>query len=293
MYSSKSIFFTRNNQLIKQSQSDVYFVDKEGNRVSQPSIFTENNKSVYYTSDGSVKDAVSNAVTRKDTGVESKAKSKASLTATKAPAANTDSLEYKNEQRKKYGLPPYPSIQKMLSGEAELKQEYDSAMRSYKVKYPGVGEAEFKKYYPDVYAFAADMNKSNPNSITKEDFSDNEIFEAIKTHNEEELNKINPSDIVRVLSGFIKSLKNFDSRRERWELYEDNLRSNVLPQYQFQNKLMVNYIVKQKKNQAGAIDYSRQQSMTRSQAAKAQQQQSRAFKNQVQVPGQPRIRELN
>lgn len=271
MHSSNSIFFTRNSQLIKKAQAS-YYVDQIGKPLKSPLILTSGNIKYYYMSNGDIMDAEKNTVLKNDFNVKNNAEryklnnpkeftngvpnfgekqnlKKEDLSQSQSSAI----LQRVNEERKSYGLPPYSNISEMVQEENRLKREYQAAMQIYQERY-GIDESQFIKLFPTTTAFAAEIQSRYKNApINKAEHTDEYILNAIKAHDQQKLDEIEPADVMRVLHAFIKRLPKFDPRRQTMESYIATLRDTYLPEHNFTNPLAIKYIINQKIREAESI----------------------------------------
>lgn len=255
MYSSNSLHFTRNSQLLEklaQATQGNQYVDISGKPSKTPVLYDHGGRKYYYMSDGRRIDQLSGTVIETDQNVAQKAKDYASSTAQAAsqqqaqkpgvnPAAKFIEV---NETRKKFNLPEYRSVQEMIQKEKDLNEDYQAAMQNYIENYGWTAD-QFYKHYPTVYDFAVDLQKPDLSSGGRKDFSDERILKSILTFNEDELNKIPTQEAFRVLDAFIGRLPNINVKNETFDQYERRLRIDLL-KYRMINPKMMEHIIKQK-----------------------------------------------
>ena len=255
MNSSKSLFFIRNSQLIRKTAqssapnsnlSDI-FVNSEG-QVSPQKVSDKNG--FYYTADGWLHDS-QGTKTRRDINVN---KMYLQEFGNSVKGANPKLMQI-NTERQKRGLASYESVESMISEEAVVKRTYEEA-KVYYMQNNGMSEADFLSYFPDMYAYELDTKQSGRTIGKKrtnvENYNDEQILDAIKSHNENQLNSIQVKEIMRVLDSYIATLPNINSKRQTLDAYGRNLRLR-LNTAQFKNPQTIAHIVSVKMLEAEEV----------------------------------------
>jgi hypothetical protein len=290
MYSSNSIFFTRNSQLVKQAQSSgaPYYVDVNGNKTATPSIIEWGGNRHYYMSDGYMYSEKTKQKIEFNQNVASAVKQREQTEKSQAPAqkaqAPTQNSEFDsvNQRRRQLGLSPYLSPQEMVTGERKAKIEYEKAMSAY-AKRHGMDSSEFKKIFPDQIAWEAGQRAS----LKKENFTDNEILGAITSFDQEKLDQIERSEVARVLQSFIRTIPSYNARGgQSWEEYVAFLEDTELPQHAIRDPRMIKYIINQKMR-------AYRNSMKGGMASAARERGSFEASMREQAPRQPQVRPFN
>jgi hypothetical protein len=297
MYSSNSLFFTRNSQMLKKAQSYAYYVSPNGSPSRTPFVQSVGSKKYYYMSNGEVRDALDNSVIKMEPSIAKMAENyklnnKEEFTngspnfgqmqeQTQATQQNnSQELNALNARRQQLGLKPYRSVNEMLLEESKLKREYNAAKASYLKQ--GISEQEFLNNFPDHLAWTADKEKTKQYSLSAglHSYADEEILSLIIAHNVEKLDDFEPKEVIRVLHDFIKKLPRFNPRREDLQSYQESLVDTHLAYYNFTNKNTINYIVKLKMREADSIirDFERMNAQKRQQTSQREQRkQMRQF----------------
>lgn len=252
MYSSNSLHFTRNSQLLEklaQITQKAQYVDVNGKPSTTPVMYEHGGRKYYYMSDGRKIDQMSGTVVETDQSVAQKAKDFAAANQPQQQAqplgVNPSSkfLEV-NETRKKFNLPQYMSVQEMIKRERELEEDYQAAMQHY-IENNGWTAQQFYQHYPTIYDFAVDQQKPDLSPGGRKDFSDQRILKAILTFNEDELNKIPTEEAFRVLDKWIAGLPGMGSR-EPIDQYLQRLKDDLY-KYKMVHPKMMEYILRQKR----------------------------------------------
>jgi hypothetical protein len=291
MYSSNSVFFTRNSQLLKQAQTSgaPYYVDVNGNRTATPSITEWGGNRYYYMSDGYMysektkqkvefNQNIADAVKQR----EQTEKTQSTTQQPQQAPAQKSQLDSVNERRKQLGLSPYMSPQEMVIGERKAKIEYDKAMAAYAKKH-GMDQSEFKNIFPDPTSWEAGQRFSGK----KENFTDAEILEAITNFDQAKLDQVERSEVARVLREFITRIPSYNARRgQSWEEYVAWLEDTELPQHAIRDPRMIKYIINQKMRAYHA-------SMKGGMASAARERGSFNASIREQPPRQPQVRPFN
>ena len=251
MYSSNSLHFTRNSQLLEklaQATQGTQYVDVNGKPSRTPVMYEHGGRKYYYMSDGRKIDQMSGTVVETDQSVAKKAKDYLAANQpqqqVQTPGINPSNkfLEV-NELRKKFNLPQYMSIQEMIKKERELEEDYQAAMQYYMENHKWTAQ-QFYQHYPTIYDFAVDQQKPDLSPGGRKDFSDQRILNAIITFNEDELNKIPTEEAFRVLDKWIAGLPSIGSR-EPIDQYLQRLQDDLY-KYKMVHPEMMGYILKQK-----------------------------------------------
>lgn len=284
MASSKSLFYIRNSQLIRktaQSTSQTVnlkdiFVDRNG-RTSDTAVGDSNG--YYYTANGDLHDNNGKFI-RNDKSIATSYLQGVNVT-------GNDQLTTVNRVRASYGLNEYYNMASMIAGENKLKQEYEAARRSY-TKNNKMTNDDFNKFYPNMYEYMRDVSKGNPNRVPGSSqnktfsFNDAQILDAIKKHDIDQLNLVEPSEVFMVFNDYIKALPRIRATQTLLG-YEKELR-RIIMQSQFINIDTVNYIISIKIEEANEIASMNQSQLAARQERDAATQRRTDSRSRLPMP---------
>lgn len=216
---SKSLFFTRNSQLVKKSQSSQNNNQKNQSQTGQQSA--SQNQSIQTTQQPQP------------------------APSSQQPAQSNYDLDRENQIRTQLGLAPYKSHQQMINEMSKMNYEYESAKRMF---VPAkMSEADFKRTFPTVHHLENDIKKGS-HFMPHQQYSYQVILPLIIENNTEELNKIPREKVLDALKTFMSTLPRIQ-HRESMEAYEFRLSSELM-KYQFKYGKLREYIMKAKLKQA-------------------------------------------